>query len=100
MKKLLGILVLGLLLISNIAESKSNISKKKFYSKIEENGNAGFVLRYHNEKSCVSLGARSPQKVSLPFLYSHSSKTCFANPTLHHNKPRTKIPKSFFISLF
>ena len=51
MKKLLGIVVLGLLVISNIAEAKSNISKKKFYSKIEENGNTGFVLRYHNEKS-------------------------------------------------
>ena len=51
MKKLLWIVVLGLLLILNIAEAKSNISKKKFYSKIEENGNTGFVLRYHNEKS-------------------------------------------------
>jgi len=30
MKKFLAILVLGLLLISNIAEAKSNISKKKF----------------------------------------------------------------------
>jgi hypothetical protein len=51
MKKLLGILVLSLLIISNIAEAKSNISKKKFYSKIKKNGNTGFVLRYHNEKS-------------------------------------------------
>ena len=34
MKKLLGIVVLGLLIISNIAEEKSNISKKKEKEKV------------------------------------------------------------------
>jgi len=34
MKKILGILVLGLLIISNIAEAKSNISKKKEKEKV------------------------------------------------------------------
>jgi len=61
MKKLLGILVLSLLLIPNIAEAKSNISKKKFYFKIEENGNTGFVLRYHNEKSPSGYEIKIPK---------------------------------------
>ena len=30
-------------------------------------------------------------------LYSKDKFTFSVNPTLHHNKPRTKIPKSFFI---
>ena len=73
MKKLLGILVLGLLLISNIAEAKSNISKKKFYSKIEENGNTGFVLRYHNEKSPSGYEIIMP-KNSPPIISDYHSR--------------------------
>ena len=61
MKKFLGIVVLSLLLIANIVEAKSNISKKKFYSKIEENSYTGFVLRYHNEKSPSGYEIKIPK---------------------------------------
>ena len=50
MKKLLGILVLGLLFCNN-GLAKENVTKSEFYSLIENNDNTGFVLRYHDEKS-------------------------------------------------
>ena len=50
MKKLFLILILGLLL-SNTSFAKRDITKSDFYNRIEEKGNMGFVLRYHNEKS-------------------------------------------------
>ena len=50
MKKILGIMALGLLL-SGIAYAKNNITKADFQNRIIKNGKTGFVLRYHNEKS-------------------------------------------------
>ena len=50
MKKLFLILIAGLLL-SNTSFAKRDITKSDFYNRIEEKGNMGFVLRYHNEKS-------------------------------------------------
>ncbi len=53
-----------LLIICNIATAKSNISKSEFYSKIEKNGNTGFVLRYHGGKGkpeCFVEGKEYPE---------------------------------------
>ena len=38
-------------LFKNFAFAKKNISRDDFFIKITENGNTGFVLRYHNEKN-------------------------------------------------
>ena len=51
MKIFLYILTLSLLVCNNGFAGKRDISESKFYSLIEKNGNIGFVLRYHNEKS-------------------------------------------------
>jgi len=72
MKKLLGIVVLGLL-CCNVGFAKSNISKSKFYSLIEENGNTGFVLRYHNEKSPSGYEIVMPKNAT-PIISDFKSK--------------------------
>ena len=60
MKKLLGLIVLGLLLSVKVlyaaafcdtSKGPCNIRMGDFYKLIKEKGNTGFVLRYHNEKS-------------------------------------------------
>ena len=67
MKKLLGILVLGLLLSGN-GYAKKNITKPDFQNRIIENGKTGFVLRYHGEKSPskfeITLPKNSPPIIS------------------------------------
>ena len=67
MKKILYILVFSLLFYNNGFEKK-NISRSKFFNIIEEKGNTGFVLRYHNEKSPneyeIMLPINSPPIVS------------------------------------
>ena len=62
-----------LLIICNIATAKRDISKSKFYSKIEENGNTGFVLRYHNEKSPSGYEIIMP-KNSPPIISDYHSR--------------------------
>ena len=70
MKKLLGIVVLGLLWCNVVfGDSLKTILK--------------------NSERVVNF---NPDEVSLGSLI-----IVLANPTLHHNKPRTTIPKSFFI---
>jgi len=72
MKKLLYILALSLLVCSN-GFAKKNISESKFYSLIEKNGNTGFVLRYHNEKSPSKYEIVLP-KNSPPIISDYHSK--------------------------
>ena len=67
MKKLLGIVVLGLLLSGN-GYAKKNITNHDFQNRIIENGKTGFVLRYHGEKSPskfeITLPKNSPPIIS------------------------------------
>ena len=67
MKKILGIMALGLLL-SGIAYAKNNITKADFQNRIIKNGKTGFVLRYHKEKSPskfeIILPKNSPSIIS------------------------------------
>ena len=72
MKKLLGILVLGLLWC-NVGFAKKDITKSEFYSLIEKNGNTGFVLRYHNEKNPSDYEIILP-KNSPPIISDHHSR--------------------------
>ena len=72
MKKLLGILVLGLLFCNN-GLAKENVTKSEFYSLIENNGNTGFVLRYHDEKSPSGYDIIMP-KNSPPIISDFKSK--------------------------
>jgi len=72
MKKLFVILVLGLLLC-NVSFAKKNITKSDFYNRIEEKGNTGFVLRYHNEKSPSGYEIVMP-KNSPPIISDHHSR--------------------------
>ena len=65
-------MVLGLL-CCNVGFAKSNISKSKFYSLIEENGNTGFVLRYHNEKSPSGYEIVMPKNAA-PIISDFKSK--------------------------
>ena len=60
MKKFIGILVLVLLFCNN-GLAKNNIKKSEFYLLIEKNGNTGFVLRYHNEKSPSGYEIKLPK---------------------------------------
>ena len=91
MKKLLGIVVLGLLLCSNaFAESEKCKSLTKYsnlwyYNKCDEQKS----LKSSKVKTCLTV-----KTVTSSFL---QSAIAGVNPTLHHNKPRTTIPKSFFI---
>jgi murein DD-endopeptidase MepM/ murein hydrolase activator NlpD len=50
MKKILFIIFLSLLICSNTF-AKKNITRSDFFNRIENKGNIGFVLRYHNEKN-------------------------------------------------
>ena len=72
MKKLLGIMVLGLLL-SGIAYAKNNITKADFQNRIIKNGKTGFVLRYHKEKSPSKFEIILP-KNSPPIISDYYSK--------------------------
>ena len=50
MKKISFIIFLSLLICSNTF-AKKNITRSDFFNRIENKGNIGFVLRYHNEKN-------------------------------------------------
>ena len=50
MKKILFIIFLSLVICSNTF-AKKNITRSDFFNRIENKGNIGFVLRYHNEKN-------------------------------------------------
>ena len=62
MKKLLYIFLISYLLIfCSISRAFENISKKEFNSLLEDKGNLGFVLRYHNEKSPSGYEIKMPK---------------------------------------
>ena len=45
----------------SISRAFENISKKEFNSLLEDKGNFGFVLRYHNEKSPSEYEIKMPK---------------------------------------
>ena len=73
MKKFFYILALSLLVCNNGFAGKRDISESKFYSLIEKNGNTGFVLRYHNEKSPSKYEIVLPEN-SPPIISDHHSR--------------------------
>jgi len=99
MKKFLTILILSLF-CCNISVAKKNISKSQFYSQIEANGNTGFVLRYHSEKSPSKFEITLP-KNSPPIISDYHSRYGVlggsrSNPSKHggidfYQKPGEKI---------
>ena len=99
MKKFLYILFLSLLLCNN-GLAKKNISRSKFFNTIEEKGNTGFVLRYHNEKSPSKYEIILP-KNSPPIISDYHSRYGVlggsrSNPKKHggvdfYQKPGEKI---------
>ncbi len=99
MKKILYILVFSLLFCNN-GIAKKNISRSKFFNIIEEKGNTGFVLRYHNEKSPSKYEIILP-KNSPPIISDYHSRYGVlggsrSNPRKHggidfYQKPGEKI---------
>ena len=99
MKKFLYILFLSLLLCNN-GLAKKDISRSKFFNIIEEKGNTGFVLRYHNEKSPSKYEIILP-KNSPPIISDYHSRYGVlggsrSNPKKHggidfYQKPGEKI---------
>ena len=50
-----------LLIFCGFSKAAENISKKEFNSLLEDKGNLGFVLRYHNEKSPSGYEIKIPK---------------------------------------
>ena len=72
MKKISFIIFLSLLICSNTF-AKKNITRSDFFNRIENKGNIGFVLRYHNEKNPNKFEIKQP-KNSPPIISDYHSR--------------------------
>ena len=98
MKKLLGILVLGLLFIfvSNSPEVKAEDFK---LTKITENLNSPWSLSFINQNEALI----TEKSGNIIYINIEKQELKNINPRIEIliiNKPRTKIPKTFFIIKF